>query len=894
MSALFHALEAADSAAPAPGPVRLADYRPADFLIDSVHLEIKLDKIATKVTSRLALRPNPAGVAGAPLVLVGGDLRPFRALLDGEPLDLAEVATPDSLTIAHPPARPFTLEVETLFDPSANTRLEGLYRSGTAYCTQCEAEGFRRITYYLDRPDVMSVFTVRLEASRREAPVLLSNGNLVEIGDIGEDRHYAVWHDPHPKPAYLFALVGGDLGSIEDEFTTASGRTVQLGIYVEKGKEHRTHYAMESLVHAMRWDEFVYGREYDLDVFNIVAVPDFNMGAMENKGLNIFNDKYILAVQETATDGDYAGIETVVAHEYFHNWTGNRITCRDWFQLCLKEGLTVYRDQEFTADQRSRAVSRIANVRTLRAAQFPEDSGPLAHNVRPDSYHEINNFYTATVYEKGAEIIRMLRALIGHDAYHAGMNLYFERFDGKAATVEDFLSCFAESSGRDLSAFAVWYSQAGTPKVIARGAYDAEAQTYTLDLRQETAPTPGQPEKKPLPMPIRIGLIGADGVEIKLVQDNPSGAREEKFGVFELPGAHRRIVFKHVPSKPVPSINRRFSAAVNLDIDLSESDLLLLMAHDTDPFNQWQAAQTFATRLLIRSTSLIRSGEMPGFSVEFAEALAAAIEGGDDDPAFAAQMASLPSEGDIAREIGQNVDPDAIHMARVALRTDISRLLGERLVTVYERLTSDEAYAPDAASAGRRALRNACLDLYAAGHQGDGAEIAMRQFQSSTNMTDQMAALAVLAQLQTAQRERALDSFFRSRADEPLIIDKWFTLQATIAEPETLARVKRLTHNHAFSLTNPNRVRALIGAFASGNPTGFNAADGAGYAFVAEQALKLDAINPQIAARLFAAFRSWRNLEAGRRAKAEATLRDIAAQETLSSDLRDIVTRALA
>ncbi len=880
-------------AAPAP-PVRLADYRPTDYLIDQVHLQISLDPVATRVISRLSLRPNPAGVPGAPLVLDGGDLRPFRALLDNEALNLAEVATPDRLTIANPPARPFTLEVETLLDPSANTRLEGLYRSGSAYCTQCEAEGFRRIAYYLDRPDVMSVFTVRIDADRSEAPVLLSNGNPVESGELGGGRHYAVWHDPFPKPAYLFALVGGDLGSIEDEFTTASGRKVKLAIHVEKGKEHRAHYALEALIHAMRWDEFVYGREYDLDVFNIVAVPDFNMGAMENKGLNIFNDKYILAVQETATDVDYAGIETVVAHEYFHNWTGNRITCRDWFQLCLKEGLTVYRDQEFSADQRSRAVGRIANVRTLRATQFVEDAGPLAHNVRPDAYHEINNFYTATVYEKGAEIIRMLRALIGHEAYHNGMALYFQRFDGKAATVEDFISCFAESSGRDLSQFSLWYHQAGTPRLKARGAYDAAAKTYTLDLSQETAPTPGQAEKKPLLMPIRLGLIGRDGQEIRLVVDNPADAREAATGIFELSAKERRIVFENVPTRPVPSLLRRFSTPAILDVDLDEDDLLLMMAHDSDPFNRWQAVQTFATRLMIRSTRLIRSGELPEFNPAFAEALGGAIEAGEADPAFAAQMAMLPSESDIARDIGADVDPDAIHMARRSLRSNIGKLLGGRLVAVYERLTSDAPFSPDAASAGRRALRNACLDLYAAGAPGDGSEIAMRQFQTGANMTDQMAALATLCAHATPQRERALDSFFRSHADEPLILDKWFSLQAMIAEPETLSRVRRLTHSHAFSLTNPNRVRALIGAFANGNPTGFNGADGAGYRFIAETALKLDEINPQVAARLLSAFRSWRNLEAGRRALAKAALESVAAHERLSPDVRDIVARSLA
>ena len=670
-----------------------------------------------------------------------------------------------------------------------------------------------------------------------------------------------MWSDPFPKPCYLFAVVGGDLDSLHDEFTTCSGRKVALGIYVEKNKMHRAHYAMESLIHAMRWDEFVYGREYDLDVFNIVAVSDFNMGAMENKGLNIFNDKYILARSETATDADFANVEGVVAHEYFHNWTGNRITCRDWFQLCLKEGLTVYRDQEFSADQRSRAVGRIANVRALRAAQFPEDAGPLAHNVRPETYQEINNFYTATVYEKGAEIIRMLRTLIGHDNYHAGMELYFNRFDGKAATIEDFLSCFAESSGRDLTHFALWYAQAGTPKVTARGSYDESAKTYTLDLSQETPPTPGQPVKKPLVMPIRIGLIARDGAEIPLVQDMPASAREEKFAIFELAGTHRRIVFKDVPSKPVPSLFRRFTAPIILDSDLDEDDLLVLAAHDSDPFNRWQAAQTFATRLLIRSTRLIRDGEMPEFSTPLAKAIGAIIEDRGVDPAFAAQMVTLPNINDIARDIGSDVDHDAIFQARKALRNDLGKLLAEPLLAAYDRLESDAAYSPDAVHAGRRALRNACLDLLSAGNSQTGAEIAMRQFQAANNMTDQMAALSTLAQLSAPQRERALDSFFRAHATDALVVDKWFSLQATIPEAETLERVRRLTKSHAFSFSTPNRVYALIGAFANANPVSFNAADGAGYNFVADMVLKLDKANPQVASRMLSSFRSWRNLE---------------------------------
>ncbi|MFZ0559464.1 MAG: aminopeptidase N, partial [Methylovirgula sp.] len=491
-------------------PIRLADYRPPDYLIDTVNLDLGLDPHATRVVARLSIRPNPNGRSGADLTLDGDGLNVKRVVLDGDEIDLrANFITPDALTIANPPQRPFTLEVETEINPSANTFLMGLYRSGSAYCTQCEAEGFRRITYFLDRPDVLSVYTTRLEAEIAEAPVLLSNGNLIKVGKIGgTTRHYAVWHDPYPKPCYLFAVVGGDLGAIHDSFVTASGRQVALGIFVEPGKEESARYAMDALKRAMRWDEVAFGREYDLDVFNIVAVSDFNMGAMENKGLNVFNDKYVLASPETATDDDYASIEGVIAHEYFHNWTGNRVTCRDWFQLCLKEGLTVFRDQEFSGDMRSAPVERIGDVRTLRAAQFPEDAGPLAHNVRPEVYHEISNFYTATVYQKGAEVIRMLKRLIGAQAFRAGMDLYFARFDGHAATVEDFIGCFETVSGRDLALFMRWYSQAGTPKVTVRSAYDAVAKTYRLDLTQSLAPTPGEAVKLPATMPLALGLVG--------------------------------------------------------------------------------------------------------------------------------------------------------------------------------------------------------------------------------------------------------------------------------------------------------------------------------------------------------------------------------------------------
>src|SRR3954447_12844927 len=576
--------------------VRLEDYRPSDFLIDRVDLDIRLHPTETRITATLTLRPNPAGLTDAPLVLDGDELTLLGAALDGAPLSATDfAATPQSLTLPNPPRRPFTLTLKTQVNPTANTKLMGLYRSSGVYCTQCEAEGFRRITYFLDRPDVLSVYTTRLEAARDEAPILLGNGNPAESGAVaGTNRHYAIWRDPFPKPAYLFALVGGRLGHVRKTCPTMSGRTVELTVYVEPGKEDRADYALDALERSMRWDERVFGREYDLDVFNIVAVSDFNMGAMENKGLNIFNDKYVLASPETATDGDYANIEAIIAHEYFHNWTGNRITCRDWFQLCLKEGLTVFRDQEFSADERSRPVHRISEVRTLRARQFAEDAGPLAHPVRPTQYREINNFYTATVYEKGAEIVRMLKVLIGEADFRRGMDLYFERCDGQAVTIEDFLTAFADATGADLSQFRRWYSQAGTPEVTAKGDYDERAQTYRLDLTQETPPTPGQPTKVPMVIPVVLGLVARDGRKVEAASERVNAA-----GVFVLDKASDSVTFSNVAARPVPSLFRGFSAPVKVSLDLSNDELLALLRYDSDPFNRWQASQTVAMRLLV-------------------------------------------------------------------------------------------------------------------------------------------------------------------------------------------------------------------------------------------------------------------------------------------------------
>ena len=751
-------------------PVRLSDYRVSDYLIDTVQLDVTLARHATRVRSTLGLRPNPQGRAGAPLVLDGDELILKTIRLDGAPLpEDAHLMTPDQLTLYQPPSTPFLLEIETELDPTANLKLMGLYRSGSAYCTQCEAEGFRRITYFLDRPDVLSVYTVRIEAERDDAAILLSNGNPVEAGGVeGTTRHYAIWHDPHPKPCYLFALVGGNLDLLRESFTTASGRKVDLGIYVEPGKAGFADYAMDALKRSMRWDEEAFGREYDLDVFNIVAVSDFNMGAMENKGLNVFNDKYVLASPSTATDGDYAGIETVIAHEYFHNWTGNRITCRDWFQLCLKEGLTVFRDHEFSADMRSRPVRRIADVRTLRSAQFAEDAGPLAHNVRPNVYREINNFYTATIYEKGSEVIRMLKVLIGADAFRRGMDLYFERCDGTATTIEVFLQCFAVSSGRDLTQFARWYHQSGTPEVKSVTTYDEASGTLTLDLSQTCPPTPGQDHKDPFVIPIAFGLVSVDGTPAAIKSEDLDPAETER-GLIVLSQQSRRVTLTGYKTRPVPSLLRGFSAPVRLEADMGVADLVALVAHDEDSFNRWQASQTLATRILSHSTVAIRGGEPPTFEPAFAEAIRRMLDDPAQDHAFMAQGLSLPGEADLAREIGTNVDPDAIHQARDALRTDLGLALGEKLLAVYKELTDHGPYSPDAAAAGRRALRNAALDLFTAGDKLHGGELALAQFHNATNMTDTIAALGVLMRVPGTARDEALTHFYEAFQADALV-----------------------------------------------------------------------------------------------------------------------------
>ncbi|HVZ14601.1 MAG TPA: aminopeptidase N [Bauldia sp.] len=871
-------------------PVRLEDYRPPEFLIDTVDLTFRLHPDAARVTARLALRPNSEA---ADLVLVGDELELVSIALNDTPLSPGQYeATPQRLVVRNVPRAAFSLSIETEINPTANTKLMGLYRSSGTYCTQCEAEGFRRITYFLDRPDVLAVYTTRIEAPKASAPVLLSNGNLTSSGDIkGTDRHFAVWYDPFPKPSYLFAMVAGDLGSIHDTFVTASGRNVALGIYCEHGKEARCSYAMEALKRSMRWDETAFGREYDLDVFNIVAVSDFNMGAMENKGLNVFNDKYVLANPDTATDIDFGLIEGVIAHEYFHNWTGDRITCRDWFQLCLKEGLTVYRDQEFSSDVRSRPVKRIADVRTLQARQFPEDAGPLAHPVRPETYHEINNFYTPTVYEKGAEVVRMLKTVLGDAGFRAGMDLYFERHDGQAVTIEDFLASFADATGADLSQFKLWYQQAGTPRVTAAGAYDPKAQTYTLSLSQATPPTPGQPVKRALHVPVRFGLVGQNGAD--LAYEKVEGA-DVTGDVIHLTAAEQTLVFHGVSTRPVPSLLRGFSAPVRLDIDTPPADLLFLVRTDADSFNRWQAAQTLALRGLIAGTAAAGAGKTVAADADFIDALGTIADDDGLEPAFRAQVLQLPSEADIAREIGRDIDPDAIVVARNFIRAAIADRIGSRLAEVAARMRTSGPFAPDAASAGRRALANAALDLAAANGNAAAVAALVARYHGADNMTDRSAALGSLVGAARPERLPLLDDFHDRYRDDALVLDKWLMFEASVPAPETLDRVRALLTHPSFSMSNPNRIRALVGTFAGGNQTQFNRADGAGFDFVAGFIVDLDRRNPQTAARLLVNFRSWRALEPKRRAAAERALRRIAQVSELSSDTLDIVTRTLA
>ncbi|MCJ8517288.1 aminopeptidase N [Pseudorhizobium tarimense] len=872
--------------------VELANYHPTDFVLERVDLTFELDPTNSKVDARLIFHRREGADATAPLVLDGDELTLSGLLLDQNELPAEQYdATPQSLTIRDlPGASPFEITVTTFINPEANSQLMGLYRTNGVYCTQCEAEGFRRITYFPDRPDVLAPYTITIIADKAANPLLLSNGNYLGGGNYDEGRHFAAWFDPHPKPSYLFALVAGDLGVVEDTFTTMSGREVALKIYVERGKEPRATYAMDALKRSMKWDEDRFGREYDLDIFMVVAVSDFNMGAMENKGLNVFNDKYVLADPETATDQDYANIEAIIAHEYFHNWTGNRITCRDWFQLSLKEGLTVFRDHEFSADMRSRPVKRIAEVRHLKSEQFPEDAGPLAHPVRPTKYREINNFYTTTVYEKGSEVIRMIATLLGPEGFKKGMDLYFDRHDGDAATVEDFVKCFEDATGRDLNQFSLWYHQAGTPLVTASGAYDAAASTFTLSLEQRVPATPGQPTKEPMHIPLSFALILDNG---SVATPTAVSGGEVTGDVLHLTEQKQTFTFSGVSSRPVLSLNRSFSAPINLHLDQSADDLGHIARHDSDLFARWQALTDLALPNLMQASRDAREGKEVEASPALISALLETAGNHALEPAFRAQVLALPGESDIARELGSNNDPDAIHAGRTAVLKAIAGAGRDLFQHLLSETRTDGEFSPDAESAGRRALRNSALSYLTYAEQSPS--IAAKAFDDANNMTDMLQAMTLLAHRfpDAEETSAALQAFLKRFDNNPLVIDKWFAVQATIPGAATLGRVRALMENPHFVRGNPNRVRSLVGSFTFSNPTGFNRADGEGYRFLAEQILEIDPKNPQLAARILTSMRSWRSLEPQRADQARSALLSIDRSSSLSNDVRDIVERML-
>ena len=876
-----------------PKTIFLKDYTPPAFLVSSVDLDVDLRDDHAIVKAKLALARNPkAADPRAPLVLDADELELVSVALEGRVLRSGDyVLSAERLEIHGVPER-FTLESVVRIRPKQNTKLMGLYASKDGYFTQCEAEGFRRITFFPDRPDVMSRYTNTIHADKAAFPFLLSNGNQIAAGDEPGGRHWAKWEDPFPKPAYLFAMVAAKLERLENDFVTHSGRKVKLAVFVEPGKLDQCGFAMDALKRAMKWDEDVFGLELDLDQYMIVAVGDFNMGAMENKGLNIFNTKYVLARADTATDTDFMFLDRVVAHEYFHNWTGNRVTCRDWFQLSLKEGLTVFRDQEYGADTYSRPVQRIQEVRSLRGAQFPEDAGPMAHPVRPASYMEISKFYTTTVYEKGAEVVRMIHTLIGAQAFRKGMDLYFQRHDGQAVRTEEFAQAMQDASGTDLTQFKRWYEQAGTPRLDIAADYDAAGGRYTLTVKQSCPATPGQADKQPFHIPFAVGLVAADGGEIPLQL-----AGEARAGgstrVLSLTKAQEKFEFVNVSQRPVPSLLRGFSAPVNLRFDYTDAELTHLMAHDADSFNRWEAGQRLALNLLLRGIGELRGGRAPQLPDTFVKAFGRVLADAPDDPAFAAEALGLPSEGYVAEQMGE-IDPDAIHSVRRSLRRHIAAALRGELLAAYRTSTAPQPYSPDARSAGLRALRNLCLGYLMELDDTEVHALCIGQFDKADNMTDSMAALSALVNAEGGARENALQKFYDKWKGEPLVLDKWFAVQATSRRPDTLATVKRLMQHPAFTLTNPNRVRSVVSSFCHGNQVRFHAANGSGYAFAAEQIVAIDPLNPQVAARLARSFDRWRKFDAARQAHARAALERIRDTAGLSKDTFEVVTRALA
>jgi aminopeptidase N len=875
-----------------PRTIYLRDYQPPGFLVNEVSLRFELEPEATLVTNEMRLSRNPDAEQAEELFLDGEDLELLEVVLDDRSLAESEYTCTDKGLSLVAPEDAFTLVIRTRINPAGNTALEGLYQSSGNFCSQCEAQGFRKITYYPDRPDVLSRFTTTIVADRKKYPVLLSNGNPVDQGEYEDGRHFVIWEDPFRKPAYLFALVAGDLAVQEDAFITLSGREVVLRIYTEPHNIDKCDHAMRSLKRAMRWDEEVFGLEYDLDIYMIVAVDDFNMGAMENKGLNVFNSKLVFALPETATDDDFVNIEAVIGHEYFHNWTGNRVTCRDWFQLSLKEGLTVFRDQQFTGDMTSRAVKRIQDVRMLRTHQFAEDASPTAHPVRPDSYIEINNFYTVTVYEKGAEVVRMYHTLLGAEGFRRGMDLYFGRHDGQAVTTDDFCAAMADANGIDLSQFKRWYAQAGTPLLHASDEWDAANGVYRLTLSQECPATPGQEQKTPFMMPVRMALLDADGqgMPLQLAGEEMSAGEER---VLTLTEQEQVFEFHGLTSRPLPSLLRGFSAPVRLKYDYSREQLAFLMAHDSDAFNRWEAGQDLALDILLDLVDKQQHGEALKMDQALVEAYGRVLEDADKDPAFVAEMLTLPGEAYIAEQMAV-VDVDVIHEVRSFVRREISVALERRLFEIWRSLSQEQSeFALEARDMGQRRLKSLCLSYLVDLDREDVYACAGQQFDEATTMTDSMGALAALNHGTHPLREQCLQAFHDRWQKNTLVMDKWFSLQAMAQREDTLEDVRRLMQHPLFSIRNPNKVRALIGAFAQGNPTAFHKKDGSGYAFLADQIIVLDDLNPQVAARMVRPLSRWRRFDPTRQELMQKALRRILDHKDLSQDVYELVSKSL-
>jgi aminopeptidase N len=873
-----------------PTTTHLADYRPPVYFIDEIHLDFDLGEDETIVKSHMYLRRNRHTEGMRELQLNGENLELLALKLDGHELAAAQYTLGNNLLIIRDVPDMFALEITTKIFPAKNTALCGLYRSADTFCTQCEAQGFRHITYYLDQPDILAKFTTTITADAKKFPYLLSNGNLAASGIADNGRHWVRWEDPFKKPSYLFALVAGDFDLLEGEFMTASKRKINLRIYVEKGYGDQACHALYSLQEAMRWDEEAYGREYDLDIYMIVAIGDFNMGAMENKGLNIFNTKYILAKPETATDNDYIQIMSVIGHEYFHNWSGNRVTCRDWFQLSLKEGLTIFRDQSFTEDVLSQAVMRIHDVNALRETQFPEDAGPLAHPVRPDSYIEINNFYTATVYNKGAEVLRMLQTILGRIMFRKGMDLYFAKFDGQAVTIDDFIKTMEDVSGLDLQQFRLWYSQAGTPIVSVEDAYDAKHETYTLTLSQHTLPTPGQPDKYPQHLPIRMGLLDERGASIPLQLE---GQLIEPEKILHLTTTSQQFQFHHIKAKPVLSLLRGFSAPVKLQYDYTPQQLLFLFQHDKDEFNRWEAGQLYALSVIEGLIEDHRHQRPFKLDVAWPHAIAEMLTRPTHDQFLVAEMLAIPSENYIGEHMSV-IDVDAIHAAREFVMNELAKQLEPVLKTIYQRChEASGKYEFNMKEVGRRQLKNRALGFLA--RLPNGGDLAMSQFEQAyqTNMTDTAAALGSLVNIATAHRAKALQQYYDVWQKDALVVDKWFAMQAASTLPDTLTQVKNLTRHPAFDIKNPNKVYSLMGTFALRNPSALHVKSGEGYIFLREMVQQLDTLNPMVAARMVKPLTTWKRYDKERQGLMREQLQLMLTDKKISTDLYELVSKSL-